>query len=162
MENNRNLKKDIDIKWRDSMLKLVEVREIQIGLIIFFVAFFSLLFSGVSIHMAITHALIIIMLSVLLITYMIQVLILMLVPNVNRLKRMRKSNYFKNTHKILFFFIYFDIITLIIGLFAEAIGDISTYNILLVSMFMTTLYNLLISTMMTFNFIRLSVTKDDI
>lgn len=144
------------------MLKLIEVREVQLGFIIFFVAFFTMLFSGADVHMTIAHDIIILMSSVLLITYMIQVVILILVPNINRLKRMRKGNYFQNTHKILFLFIYFNIITLIIGLVAEMIGDARTYNILLLSMFMTTLYNLLISTMMTFNFIRLSVTKDDI
>lgn len=144
------------------MLKLIEVREVQLGFIIFFVAFFTMLLSGADVHMTIAHDIIILISSVLLITYMIQVVILILIPNANRLKRMRKGNYFQNTHKILFFFIYFNIITLIIGLVAEMIGDARTYNILLLSMFMTTLYNLLISTMITFNFIRLSVTKDDI
>lgn len=143
------------------MLYLLKIREIQLGIIIFIVSFFTLLFSEADVNMTVTHGLLITISSVLLITLVLQVNTLLLTPKENRLKILLDSNKYRRLYNVMFFFIYFTIITIIIGLISEALGNNRSYNILLISMFMTNLYNLLISTMITFNIIKLSETKYD-
>ena len=141
------------------MISLFKIREIQLGLIIFFVSFFSLLLSEVDVNMTFTHDLLITVSSVLLIVLVLQVNTLISVPQKNTLKVLIEHKRYHRLFDMMFFFIYFCIITIIIGLTAEALGNERSYNIFLISLFMTNLYNLLISTMITFNIIRLSEKK---
>lgn len=143
------------------MLYLLKIREIQLGIIIFIVSFLTLLFSEADVNITVTHGVLITVSSVLLITLVLQVNTLLLTPKENRLKILLDSNKYKRLYNVMFFFIYFAIITIIIGLISEALGNDRSYNIFLISMFMTNLYNLLISTMITFNIIKLSETKYD-
>lgn len=143
------------------MLSLFKIREIQLGFIIFIVSFFSLLLSEVDVNMTFTHSLLITISSLLLIVLVLQVNTLVSVPQKNTLKVLIENRRYKRLFDMMFFFIYFCIITIIIGLTAEALGNERSYNIFLISMFMTNLYNLLISTMITFNIIKLSEKKYD-
>lgn len=141
------------------MISLFKIREIQLGLIIFLVSFFSLLLSEADVNMTFTHGLLITVSSVLLIVLVLQVNTLISVPRKNTLKILIEHKRYHRLFDMMFFFIYFCIITIIIGLTAEAIGNERSYNIFLISMFTTNLYNLLISTMITFNIIKLSEKK---
>lgn len=141
------------------MLSLFKIREIQLGFIIFLVSFFSLLLSEADVNMTFTHSLLITVASLLLIVLVLQVNTLVSVPQKNTLKVLIEHKRYHRLFDMMFFFIYFCIITIIIGLTAEAIGNERSYNIFLISMFMTNLYNLLISTMITFNIIKLSEKK---
>ena len=141
------------------MISLFKIREIQLGFIIFLVSFFSLLLSKADANMTFTHSLLITVSSVLLIVLVLQVNTLISVPQKNTLKVLIEHKRYHRLFDMMFFFIYFCIITIIIGLTAEAIGNERSYNIFLISMFMTNLYNLLISTMITFNIIKLSEKK---
>lgn len=141
------------------MLSLFKIREIQLGFIIFIVSFLSLLLSAADVNMNFTHALLITVSSLLLIVLVLQVNTLISVPQKNTLKVLIEHKRYHRLFDMMFFFIYFCIITIIIGLIAEALGNERSYNIFLISMFMTNLYNLLISTMITFNIIKLSEKK---
>lgn len=141
------------------MLSLFKIREIQLGFIIFIVSFLSLLLSAADVNMNFTHALLITVSSLLLIVLVLQVNTLISVPQKNTLKVLIEHKRYHRLFDMMFFFIYFCIITIIIGLTAEALGNERSYNIFLISMFMTNLYNLLISTMITFNIIKLSEKK---
>lgn len=141
------------------MLSLFKIREIQLGFIIFIVSFLSLLLSAADVNMNFTHALLITVSSLLLIVLVLQVNTLISVPQKNTLKVLIEHKRYHKLFDMMFFFIYFCIITIIIGLTAEALGNERSYNIFLISMFMTNLYNLLISTMITFNIIKLSEKK---
>lgn len=141
------------------MIDLFKIREIQLGFIIFLASFFSLLLSEVDVNMTFTHSLLITVASLLLIVLVLQVNTLVSVPQKNTLKVLIEHKRYHRLFDMMFFFIYFCIITIIIGLIAEAIGNERSYNIFLISMFMTNLYNLLISTMITFNIIKLSEKK---
>lgn len=141
------------------MLGLFKIREIQLGFIIFIVSFLSLLLSAADVNMNFTHALLITVSSLLLIVLVLQVNTLISVPQKNTLKVLIEHKRYHRLFDMMFFFIYFCIITIIIGLTAEALGNERSYNIFLISMFMTNLYNLLISTMITFNIIKLSEKK---
>lgn len=143
------------------MLTLFKIREIQLGFIIFIVSFLSLLLSEADVNMTFTHSLLITISSLLLIVLVLQVNTLISVPQKNTLKVLIENRRYKRLFDMMFFFIYFCIITIIIGLTAEALGNERSYNIFLISMFMTNLYNLLISTMITFNIIKLSEKKYD-
>lgn len=143
------------------MKRMFRIKEIQIGLVILVVTFISLLLSDSIINLDFVHGLIIIVSAVLLIIFMLQVTTILVIPDQNRVQKMKKSHKYMMTIKMIFFFIYFAIITLIVSLIGEAIGERS-YNILIISMFMTNLYNLLLSTMIIFNLIRLSEKKDDL
>lgn len=143
------------------MRRMFRIKEIQIGLVILVVTFISLLLSDSIINLDFVHGLIIIVSAVLLIIFMLQVTTILVIPDQNRVQKMKKSHRYMMTIRMIFFFIYFAIITLIVSLIGEAIGKRS-YNILIISMFMTNLYNLLISTMIIFNLIRLSEKKDDL
>lgn len=141
------------------MIDLFKIREIQLGFIIFLASFFSLLLSEADVNMTFTHSLLITVASLLLIVLVLQVNTLISVPQKNTLKVLIEHKRYHRLFDMMFFFIYFCIITIIIGLIAEAIGNERSYNIFLISMFMTNLYNLLISTMITFNIIKLSEKK---
>lgn len=141
------------------MLSLFKIREIQLGFIIFIVSFLSLLLSAADVNMNFTHALLITVSSLLLIVLVLQVNTLISVPQKNTLKVLIEHKRYHRLFDMMFFFIYFCIITIIIGLTAEALGNERSYNIFLISMFMTNLYNLLISTMIIFNIIKLSEKK---
>lgn len=141
------------------MIDLFKIREIQLGFIIFLASFFSLLLSEADVNMTFTHSLLITVASLLLIVLVLQVNTLVSVPQKNTLKVLIEHKRYHRLFDMMFFFIYFCIITIIIGLIAEAIGNERSYNIFLISMFMTNLYNLLISTMITFNIIKLSEKK---
>lgn len=141
------------------MIDLFKIREIQLGFIIFLASFFSLLLSEADVNMTFTHSLLITVASLLLIVLVLQVNTLVSVPQKNTLKVLIEHKRYHRLFDMMFFFIYFCIITIIIGLTAEAIGNERSYNIFLISMFMTNLYNLLISTMITFNIIKLSEKK---
>ena len=141
------------------MISLFKIREVQLGLIIFLVSFFSLLLSEADVNMTFTHGLLITVSSVLLIVLVLQGNTLISVPRKNTLKILIEQERYHRLFDMMFFFIYFCIITIIIGLTAEAIGNERSYNIFLISMFTTNLYNLLISTMITFNIIKLSEKK---
>lgn len=143
------------------MRGIFRIKEIQIGLVILVVTFISLLLSDSIINLDFVHGLIIIVSAILLIIFMLQVTTILVIPDQNKVQKMKKSHRYMTTIRMIFFFIYFAIITLIVSLIGEAIGERS-YNILIISMFMTNLYNLLISTMIIFNLIRLSEKKDDL
>ena len=141
------------------MIDLFKIREVQLGFIIFLASFFSLLLSETNVNMTFTHSLLITIASLLLIVLVLQVNTLVSVPQKNTLKVLIESKRYHRLFDMMFFFIYFCIITIIIGLTAEALGNERSYNIFLISMFMTNRYNLLISTMITFNILRLSEKK---
>ena len=144
------------------MLRLIKIREVQLGFIIFFVAFISLFFSGADVNMSVSYGIIIIVLSVILNIFIIQVFLILMTPRKNKLKKMRDNHYYDKVFDVIFMFIYFAIVTLMIALIADALGNERAYNILLISMFMTSFYNLLVSTMICVNYIRLSEEKDDV
>lgn len=141
------------------MLKLITIREVQLGFIIFIVAFLTLLFSEINVNMGMFYNIIIFVIAIILNILFIQILIMLSIPKINKLKKMRDNNYYDRVFNIMFLFIYFVIVTLIIALIADVLGNERSYNILLLSMLMTSLYNLLISTMICFNYIRLSEDK---
>ena len=141
------------------MLRLITIREVQLGFIIFIVAFLTLLFSEINVNMGMFYNIIIFVIAIILNILFIQILIMLSIPKINKLKKMRDNNYYDRVFNIMFLFIYFVIVTLIIALIADVLGNERSYNILLLSMLMTSLYNLLISTMICFNYIRLSEDK---
>lgn len=141
------------------MLRLITIREVQLGFIIFIVAFLTLLFSEINVNMGMFYNIIIFVIAIILNILFIQILIMLSTPKINKLKKMRDNNYYGRVFNIMFLFIYFSIVTLIIALIANVLGNERSYNILLLSMLMTSLYNLLISTMICLNYIRLSEDK---
>lgn len=141
------------------MLRLITIREVQLGFIIFIVAFLTLLFSEINVNMGMFYNIIIFVIAIILNILFIQILIMLSTPKINKLKKMRDNNYYDRVFNIMFLFIYFAIVTLIIALIADVLGNERSYNILLLSMLMTSLYNLLISTMICLNYIRLSEDK---
>lgn len=144
------------------MKDIFRVREIQLGIIILVVSFLSLLFSGSTINLNFVHGLIITVSAILLAIFMLQIATILIVPNQNKILRIKKGTRYMTTIRNIFFFVYFAIVTLIVSLIGEAIGNQRAYNVLIISMFMTNLYNLLISTMIIFNLIRLSEKKDEL
>lgn len=141
------------------MLRLITIREVQLGFIIFIVAFLTLLFSEINVNMGTFYNIIIFVIAMILNIFFIQILIMLSTPKINKLKKMRDNNYYDRIFNVMFLFIYFAIVTLIIALIADVLGNERSYNILLLSMLMTSLYNLLISTMICVNYIRLSEDK---
>lgn len=141
------------------MLRLITIREVQLGFIIFIVAFLTLLFSEINVNMGMFYNIIIFVIAIILNILFIQILIMLSTPKINKLKKMRDNNYYDRVFNIMFLFIYFAIVTLIIALIADVLGNERSYNILLLSMLMTSLYNLLISIMICLNYIRLSEDK---
>lgn len=137
------------------MKDVYKIKEVQLGVIIFLIVFFSLLLSNVPVNLSLTHGLIITISSIFLGIGLINLLIITRVPNVNNISILYKNNeYFFKIYKQLYFYIYFFILTIIVSLFAEMLGGTNRgQNILAVSTFATSIYCLILSISCSYRFI---------
>lgn len=137
------------------MKDVYKIKEVQLGVIIFLIVFFSLLLSNVPVNLSLTHGLIITISSIFLGIGLINLLIIIRVPNVNNISILYKNNeYFFKIYKQLYFYIYFFILTIIVSLFAEMLGGTNRgQNILAVSTFATSIYCLILSISCSYRFI---------
>lgn len=137
------------------MKDVYKIKEVQLGVIIFLIIFFSLLLSNVPVNLSLTHGLIITISSIFLGIGLINLLIITRVPNVNNISILYKNNeYFFKIYKQLYFYIYFFILTIIVSLFAEMLGGTNRgQNILAVSTFATSIYCLILSISCSYRFI---------
>lgn len=136
------------------MKDVYKIKEVQLGVIIFLIVFFSLLLSNVPVNLSLTHGLIITISSIFLGIGLINLLIITRVPNVNNISILYKNNeYFFKIYKQLYFYIYFFILTIIVSLFAEMLGGTNRgQNILAVSTFATSIYCLILSISCSYRF----------
>lgn len=135
-------------------MKVYKMKEVQLGIIILGIVFFSLLFSGLQVNLSLTYGLIIIITSIFLGLSLINLLIITRLLYLNDLEILHDDNdIFLNTYKQLFFYIYFFLLTIVVGLFAEILGNNKGEDIFLVSMFTTSIYYLIVSISCTYEFI---------
>lgn len=140
-----------------------KITEVQVGFMILVIVFFSLLFSNVNVNLSLTHGLIIIITSIFLGIALINLLILTRIPHMGNLTILyKKDNYFFTIYKQLFFYIYFFLSTILVGLFAEILGNDRGQDILLVAMFATSIYYLIISISCTYCFIYNANVKENL
>ena len=66
------------------MLKLITIREVQLGFIIFIVAFLTLLFSEINVNMGMFYNTIIFVIAIILNILFIQILIMLSTPKINK------------------------------------------------------------------------------
>lgn len=137
------------------MKDVYKIKEVQLGVIIFLIVFFSLLLSNVPVNLSLTHGLIITISAIFLVIGLINLLIITRVPNVNNISILYKNNeYFFKIYKQLYFYIYFFILTIIVSLFAEMLGGTNRgQNILTVSTFATSIYGIILSISCSYRFI---------
>lgn len=137
------------------MKDVYKIKEVQLGVIIFLIVFFSLLLSNIPVNLSLTHGLIITISSIFLGIGLINLLTITRVPNVNNISILYKNNeYFFKIYKQLYFYIYFFILTIIVSLFAEMLGGTNRgQNILAVSTFATSIYCLILSISCSYRFI---------
>lgn len=144
-------------------MKFYKIKEIQMGIIIVILTFLALFFSDANMHMINTHRLIIIVSSILLIVSLLNLLVILRIPHTGHLKILyKKDDYFFNIYKQLFFCIYFIIFTIIVGLFAEAMGNDRGQNILLLSTFTASIYYVIVSIWCTYRFVYKSIIEDNL
>lgn len=135
-------------------MEFYKIKEVQLGFIILGIVFFSLIFSNVQVNLSLTHGLLITITSIFLGIALINLLILTRVPHIGTLTILyKKDDYFFNVYKQLFFYIYFFLATILVGLFAEILGNHRGQDIFAISMFATSIYYLIISMSCTYRFI---------
>lgn len=137
------------------MKDIYKIKEVQLGLIIFLIVFFSVLLSNIPVNLSLTHGLIITISAIFLGVGLINLLIITRVPNVNNISILCKNNdYFFRIYKQLYFYIYFFILTITVGLFSEMLGGSNRgQNILEIATFATSIYYLMISISCSYRFI---------
>ena len=135
-------------------MEIYKIRELQLGIIITIVTFILLYFSKADVNMTFTHGLIVTVTSILLGISMINLLIILKIPHVGQLRILYKhDDFFFNVYKQLFFYIYYTLFTIMVGLLAEILGNNRAQNIFLVSTFVTSIYYVLISIWCTYRFV---------
>lgn len=100
--------------------------------------------------------------AVFLIVLLVNLSVIAQVPHHGRLRLITKDDrIFKETYEIIFFSIYFCLATIVTGLLADVVRMDRAQSVLLISMFVTTIYNIIISIWLTHNFIRLAGSVDE-
>ena len=140
-------------------MTVLSTNEMRLGAVILVLSFISLDYSSLS--MQFPHALIIIIASVFLLALIINLFILTRIPHQGKLRMITKEDkIFEHSYDIFFVSVYFCLITIMVGLLANAMKVDRAQNILLISMLITTFYNMIICIWLTHNFIKLSNTVD--
>lgn len=135
-------------------MEFYKIKELQMGIIITIVTFVLLYFSKADVNMTFTHGLIVTVASILLGILMLNLLIILKIPHIGQLRILYKhDDYFFNVYKQLFFYIYYILFTIMVGLLAEVLGNDRAQNIFLVSTFVTSIYYVIISIWSTYRFV---------
>lgn len=135
-------------------MKIYKIKELQLGIIITIITFVLLYFSKADVNMTFTHGLIITITAILLGVLMLNLLTILKVPHVGQLHILYKhDDYFFNVYKQLFFYIYYTLFTIMVGLLAEVLGNDRAQNIFLISTFVTSIYYVIISIWCTYRFV---------
>lgn len=145
-------------------MHVLRMREIQIGLIIAIVTYLSLLFSSLDSGMHYSHRFIVILNFGLLVCELLNLLILVKIPHQGLLVLISKRDtWFLSFYKMIFFFIFFTLTAIIVSLLASAFAlhfDRSQ-DIFSISMFVASIYYLIIAFWGTYNFITRSLVKEN-
>lgn len=143
-------------------MNIIRIREIQLGLIILIVMFFSFLFSGIDLNMRYSHRFIIGLIFSILLLQLVNLAIIIQIPHRGLLVLTHKHDtWFLSTFKTIFFMIFFTVTAIFAGLVADALHMDRTQDILLLSMFVTDLYYLIVSLWVTYNFLTMSAMGEN-
>lgn len=144
-------------------MKIYQIKELQLGILITIITFVCLFLSNADVNMTLTHGLIITVSAILLAVLIINLLIILKVPHIGELHILyKRDEYFFNIYKQLFFYIYFVLFTIVVGLLAEALGNDRSQNIFLISTFVTSIYYVIISIWCTYRFVYKASIKENL
>lgn len=138
-----------------------EMREIQLGLIILFVFFITSFFSGLDLHMVLTHMIVLVVTGFILIVLMLNLVVLSIIPHKGRLTLIhKKDEWFINAYKMIYFILFFSVCTLISSLINYSLYMDRSQNIFTLGMFIANIYYLLIALWTSLSFFLMSAEKD--
>lgn len=143
-------------------MNVFNIKEIQLGLIILILTYFSFFFSGVDLNMKFSHRFVIAMLFAILFILMFNLRILVQTPHRGLLVLTHKHDtWFVSTFKMIFFIIFFTVASILVGLIADAMHLDRSQDIFLLSMFVANIYYLIVSLWVSYNFINMSTIGDN-
>ena len=138
-----------------------EIREIQLGLIILFVFYITSFFSGLDLHMVLTHMIVLVVTGFMLIVLMLNLVVLSIIPHKGRLKLIHEEDeWFINAYKMIYFILFFSVCTLISSLINYSLYMDRSQNIFTLGMFIANIYYLLIALWTSLSFFLMSAEKD--
>lgn len=138
-----------------------EIREIQLGLIILFVFYITSFFSGLDLHMVLTHMIVLVVTGFILIVLMLNLIVLSIIPHKGRLTLTHKEDkWFINAYKMIYFILFFSVCTLISSLINYSLYMDRSQNIFTLGMFIANIYYLLIALWTSLSFFLMSAEKD--
>ena len=144
------------------MTSVFNNREVQLGLIILFVTYISFLFSGLDLNMKYSLRFLISLVVGLLICVLLNFRMITEAPHRGLLVLTHKEDtWFISTYKMMIFIIFFMLATILSGLIASGIHMDRSQDIFFLSMFVSSIYYLIISFWVLYNFTIMSAMGDN-
>jgi hypothetical protein len=138
-----------------------EIKEIQLGLVILFVFFITSFFSGLDLHMVLTHMIVLVVTGFILIVLMLNLVVLSIIPHNGRLTLIHEEDeWFINAYKMIYFILFFTICTLISSLINYSLYMDRSQNIFTLGMFIANIYYLIIALWTSLSFFLMSAEKE--
>lgn len=141
-------------------MNVLKIREIQLGLIILFAFFIISLWSGLDTRMVLTHTIVLDATGIILVILMLN---LMLLVNIKKQGKLvltsNKDEWFINAFKMIYFILFFSVLTIISSLLNYSLFVDRAQNIFTLGMFIANIYYLIIALWISLNFVLMSETQ---
>lgn len=144
------------------MTNVFRIREIQLGLIILFSFYFFSLFSGLDLHMILTHQIVLGVTCCILIVLMLNLRIMTQAPHRGLLRLTHKQDtWFITAYQMMYFILFFTVCTIISSLINYSLYLDRSQNIFTLGMFIANIYYLIIALWSSCNFVIMSTKGDN-
>ena len=144
------------------MTSVFRLREIQLGIIILIILYFSFMVCGVDLFLKYEHPIIIETTLLMLVCLLLNLRIIVDAPHRGQLVITHKEDtWFLNSYKMLFFILFFTVFTLFNALIAHTVPFNRSHDIFLLSLYVVDIYYLVVSLWTSYNFIQMSAIGDN-
>ena len=138
-------------------MNVLKIREIQLGLIILFAFFIISLLSGLDTRMVLTHTIVLDATGIILVILMLNLILMVNIPKKGKLVLIsNKDQWFINAYKMIYFILFFSVLTIISSLLNYSLFVDREQNIFTLGMFIANIYYLLIALWTSLNFVLMS------
>ena len=138
-------------------MNVLKISEIQLGLIILFAFFIISLLSGLDTRMVLTHTIVLDAIGIILVILMLNLILLIHIPKKGSLVLIsNKDEWFINAYKMIYFILFFSVLTMISSLLNYSLFVDRAQNIFTLGMFIANIYYLIIALWTSLNFVLMS------
>ena len=138
-------------------MNVLKIKEIQLGLIILFAFFIISLSSNLDTRMVLTHTIVLDAIGIILVILMLNLILLIHIPKKGSLVLIsNKDEWFINAYKMIYFILFFSVLTMISSLLNYSLFVDRAQNIFTLGMFIANIYYLIIALWTSLNFVLMS------